>query len=688
MRRRALVFGMILGVAVVLGVSIAVLQRGRASILANFQSSQGRLTQFATDGLQGYLDSFDRDTRLAATLAKHTRSQVGIDASIQDEVIQAAFVAQVTVVAHYRTIALFASSGRDPIVAVDPTEDPSRIAPALVAASAAVAHEAIRLGRTSLVGPLAIGDDRFFYLCASPAGQDEAVVVSADASLMFEVAGRSRGGSQIMVVVDPSGATWLGCENRQSCRLFSPGSDGQRKIQALLLATSSTAVEPNSAREPSLLPLPARVVIGTAAPARTPLGLWSVALMAPATEPDARERNLLLQLMLTSTGFIVIILAVGFFIARQRSTAAALEIRLQAAEDIANLRERGERLLENVPAGILGVTREGRLAIVNRFFLERIQPNADSNKAAFPPWTQRLRPHIDRALASKRTQIVTDRDVGLGQPELRDYDLRIIPLDRPAEDVAALVLVEDLSEVHNLQRQLVRAEKLVTVGVLSAGIAHEVGTPLMVIRGCAEHLLDSAKDSATGEDLRSIIDQIDHISDTIRQVLEFCRSEQPLEIGTADARICVARAVKLLEWRLASKQVTVRQDVADGLPFIHADPTQFEQMVVNLLMNACDASPGGAAIDVVGKLDSPYSDRLRLEVTDHGSGIAREHMNAVFDPYFTTKKRGEGTGLGLAIVAHIVRLHHGEVTLASEPGAGTTATVLWPLVPQTPAASA
>jgi signal transduction histidine kinase len=685
MRRGPLLTIMVAGVAAVVTVSLGIMQYGRMSILLEFKAGQSKHAQSATLDLLGYLDSFDRDTRLASAIAERTRRQSTIDPQAQDQVIQAAFEAQVTVVAHYRTIALYGAPSRPPIVAVDPTEDRARIAPALVEASAPVAREALALGQPKLVGPVSVGPDRFFYLYAAPAGPGEAVVVSADAGLMFEVAGRARGGTQTMVVIDPSGSVWLGCETPASCRLLAPGSrDGLRIEELLRPPPPSERPHPYGA-DPSLR-LPSRVVIGTAPPAESPLGRWSVALLASAAEIDARETRLLWQLLLTSAGVVVTMLTVGSLIVRQRATAAALEARLQTAQEIATLRERSERILENVPAGILGVTSDGRPAMANRFFLERIQHASEPDGSELGAWAGRLRPHIDRALASRRTQIVTDREAGVAGRDLRDYDVRIVPLDRPADDVTALVLVEDLSELHSLQRQLVRADELVTVGVLAAGIAHEVGTPLMVIRGRAEHLLERAGEGASAEALRAIIDQIDRISSTIKQVLEFSRAE-PIAVGVADARRGVSRAVELLEWRLASKRLSVRQDLDQGLPPIAADPQQFEQVIINLLMNACDASPSGAAIDVRGAVDPAQGNRLRLDLVDHGSGIAPEHVNAVFDPYFTTKKRGEGTGLGLAIVARIARLHGAEVALVSKLGVGTTATVLWPLVRAEPEAA-
>ena len=684
MRRRSLLPIVLLSVGAVLTFSLGVLQDGQLSILRDFRTAQAKLAQQAAGDLRAYLESFDRDTRLAAALAEQTRRQVTIDHAAQDRVIQAAYAAQVTVVEHYRTIALFGGAKAPPIVTVDPTEDPITVAPALLASSGEVAQDVLRQRRPVFRGPITIGV-RSFYLYGATAGPGEAAVVSADAALMLQVAGRSRGGSQTMIVIDPDSAVWLGCEARATCRLYPAGSAEQ--LRAIDLMHPPARTHSRSPPPTVTLNLPPRAVIGTASPVSTPFGAWSVALAASAAEIDEFQAKLVRQTLLTSIAVIVAMLTVGFFIVRQHATAVALATKLQSAQEIADLRERSERILENVPAGIVGVTPEGRLTMTNRFFVERIQSHQSIDRVEQPDWTRRLRGHIERALATRRTQIVADPHLDLGAAQLRDYDVRVIPLDRPADDVAALVMVEDLSELHDLQRQLVRAEKLVTVGVLSAGIAHEVGTPLAVIRGRAEYLREINPDELGAEAVRAIIEQIDHISSTIQRILEFCRIG-PVEIGVADASQIADRAIKLLEWRFAERRITVKQGIIPGLPLIAADPNQFEQMMINLLSNAYDASPEGSVIEVVGEIHQTRPDLLHLEIVDHGSGIADENINAVFDPYFTTKKRGEGTGLGLAIVAHIARLHSAEVSLTSMAGIGTTATVLWPLARQEVAALA
>jgi signal transduction histidine kinase len=223
---------------------------------------------------------------------------------------------------------------------------------------------------------------------------------------------------------------------------------------------------------------------------------------------------------------------------------------------------------------------------------------------------------------------------------------------------------------------LVRAEKLITVGVLSAGIAHEIGSPLAVIRGRAERVMQHLE-AAQKDDARIIIKHIDNISSTIRQLLDFSR-RQPVAPSAVPLAVAVERARGLLQWKLEANDLSLHVMLDDDLPALAADPDQLQQVLVNLLLNACDASPKGQAVYV--KAMATDRNEVSITVVDHGAGIAAEHVNTVFDPFFTTKKRGEGTGLGLTIAAGIVRDHAGQINLVSAPGDGTTVTVLWPTV--------
>jgi two-component system sensor histidine kinase HydH len=228
-------------------------------------------------------------------------------------------------------------------------------------------------------------------------------------------------------------------------------------------------------------------------------------------------------------------------------------------------------------------------------------------------------------------------------------------------------------ELNRLEHQLVRAEKLATVGVLTAGLAHELGTPLAIIRGRAEILEDRVK----LPEIKTILEQSDRISSTLRQVLDFSR-DQPVVMQATDVVAACHTVAGLLDFRLRQKRVHCQVDPSGDSFFVAADPDQLQQVLVNLMMNACDACRSGGKITLHAWKDPASPDFVRLDVIDDGCGIPATKLDAVFDPFVTTKPKGEGTGLGLPVAASIVRNHQGQISITSTEGKGTTATVLWP----------
>jgi signal transduction histidine kinase len=224
-----------------------------------------------------------------------------------------------------------------------------------------------------------------------------------------------------------------------------------------------------------------------------------------------------------------------------------------------------------------------------------------------------------------------------------------------------------------------RAEKLATAGQLAAGIAHEIGTPLGVIRGRAEVALDrlgSEHPQAHGQQV--IIAQIDHVSRLIGQLLDYVRPQAPV-VQSVDLGAALTTVAGLLGAEAGKRKIALTVDVADGTRPLRADPGQLQQVLVNLTMNALDAcSPGGTV--VLRARPAPGDDgHVVLEVADDGVGVPAGSRAQIFDPFYTTKKRGQGTGLGLWVVAQLVRRHDSELELDSKVGTGTTVRVVWPV---------
>jgi two-component system, NtrC family, sensor histidine kinase HydH len=416
---------------------------------------------------------------------------------------------------------------------------------------------------------------------------------------------------------------------------------------------------------------------------------WSVATLGTTEGLRAHERGIIQRVVLGGllVGFFVVLFGAYVIIASRR--AVALKESRRHADRLAHLHEKTQKILDNIPTGVLALSAERRITAVNQALRERLPASAvgASLPEAFPQApaavVERLGALLDDACRAERVLSLHGELLPLFGEE-GQYRLHAVPLERHDAEVRVLLVLEDLSNVHALESQLLRAEKLATVGILAAGIAHEIGTPLGVVRGRAEYVLGklgAQHPQAAG--MQVIIDQIDRVSRTIRQLLDFSRV-QPAA-GRAVSLGAMMEAVReLLHGEAERRRVKVTVEVPEELPRLSADPDQLQQVMLNLALNACDACEPGGAVHISAEVEAPGTpgawSGVRVTVRDDGCGIPQESLNRVFDPFFTTKKRGQGTGLGLTVVAQIVRNHGGRIELESEPGKGTCVTLWWPAV--------
>lgn len=258
-----------------------------------------------------------------------------------------------------------------------------------------------------------------------------------------------------------------------------------------------------------------------------------------------------------------------------------------------------------------------------------------------------------------------------------------VPLRNSQGKVIGLVGVNrDISQVKQMQAQILASQKLADLGTLAAGVAHEINSPLQVITGTSESLLarlqKESLDPIYLERKLSIIERNGwRCAEIVRALGTYGRATTE-QIELYDLNVLVQDTLLLIEHQLKSwDNISINTYLASNLPAFACDRNKISQILINLLTNARDAMPHGGEITLHTGYD-PRLERITLHVTDTGAGISEEIQAKIFDPFFTTKPIGQGTGLGLSIVAGIVQAHGGEIKVESIPGQGATFNLSFP----------
>jgi signal transduction histidine kinase/ActR/RegA family two-component response regulator len=265
-------------------------------------------------------------------------------------------------------------------------------------------------------------------------------------------------------------------------------------------------------------------------------------------------------------------------------------------------------------------------------------------------------------------------------------------------------LQNQMAALQDAQARLVQSEKLAAIGELIAGVAHELNNPLTTIIGYSELLYSLAEDKETSNDLKRIVTQGQRAATIVRNLLDFSRQRKS-ERQTVQINSLVQQTLNLVDYDFRNQNITIEADLDPNLPTALADPSQFQQVLVNLLTNARQAL---AHANKEGRLSittrrvqvsfddhpttnqsvpRPRQDAVRLIVQDNGPGIPAEHLSRIFNPFFTTKGPGEGTGLGLSVCHGIISEHHGNIWAESLPGQGTRFFVELPATSHQPSAT-
>ncbi len=349
------------------------------------------------------------------------------------------------------------------------------------------------------------------------------------------------------------------------------------------------------------------------------------------------------------------------------------------------LKDFNENIVESISVGVLAVDLEDRIESWNAqmevmYALSRSQVLGQRLSEVFPAsfmeefYRFRQNPGIHNLY---KFRLNTPAD------DTRIANVAIAPLvTRRFSVIGRLIIVDDITERMELESQLSQAEKMSSIGLLAAGVAHEVNTPLAVISSYAQML---QKQVNGDEKLSGLLDKITRqtfrASEIVNNLLNFSRTGGG-EFSEISLNKVISDTLALLEHQMKTARVKVEADLHEDLPVIHGNAGKLQQVFLNLFLNAKDAmSAGGGTL----RVQTLNGSGVNVNVSDTGTGIAPEHIQKIYDPFFTTKispREGQtrGTGLGLSVTYGIIQEHAGKIRVESRPGQGTTFYLEFPLI--------
>jgi len=382
------------------------------------------------------------------------------------------------------------------------------------------------------------------------------------------------------------------------------------------------------------------------------------------------------------------------FLRRPQREMHGGETHTGALEDLRETEARYRRLVDHATFGICAVALDGEILRANPALARMLgYQSAEELLAARDFASLYCDPGAwDELLATNGQKVRTDaaadwRRKDGGAVTVRVTSWRARDVNRANEYLE--MMVEDITELFGLERQLIQAQKFEAIGQLAGGIAHDFSNLIGAILGWADLGMEETEpDSRLRRHFQKVRHQADRAAALTRQLLSFARRQVP-EPRDVDLNQAVIETLSLLE-KVIPANVRIIANLSPYLAVVRADPVQIEQVVMNLSINARDAMPDGGSLVVetcnvsFGEKDCASrswvhaGDYAMISVSDSGTGMDADTLEHIFEPFFTTKELGKGTGLGLATVYGIVRQHGGFVHAESKLGAGTTIRAYFP----------
>ncbi len=347
-------------------------------------------------------------------------------------------------------------------------------------------------------------------------------------------------------------------------------------------------------------------------------------------------------------------------------------------QEMQRLKDYSENIIESLTIGV-AVIDQGEVVIGWNRVLEE-QLGVKKSFALGKKLSDLLDPKACSALFPTETQqefrLLSEINIVTRSGTERTFDIAKTPLlDNALRPYGTIIVFEDVTEKISLQQQLLTSEKLASIGLLSAGVAHEINTPLTGISSYIQMLQKTLTDSHYAQILEKVETQTERVAKIVKNLLSFARNPSEAAFQRVDLKAILGEILSLIDYKLKTLKIQLELDL-NPLPLVYAQGERLQQVFINIILNALDAMPNGGTLTI--RLEENEGKAV-ARIKDTGSGIKPEHLPHIFDPFFTTKGIGKGTGLGLSISYAIIKEHEGQILIESEPGAGSIFTIILPL---------
>lgn len=349
------------------------------------------------------------------------------------------------------------------------------------------------------------------------------------------------------------------------------------------------------------------------------------------------------------------------------------------ATELSLLKEFNESIVESVNVGLIAVNEDGLITRCNSTFEEVLGYKREETLGKFVQeiFDEDFAAKLHNILGKSNWQLTEIRNAYKIQTTNVKGDnlilnVAIAPLRSEFQSQkGAIVVFENVTERVRLEESLQQNEKLSSIGLLAAGVAHEVNTPLTGVSSYTQMLLEMIPESDPKHALlQKVAKQTERASNIAGNLLNFSRTGNAAEFVEVDINKLLEDTLQLLEPQIRKSNITIVKKYAETPPKIYGNAGKLQQVFTNLIINAKDAIFDGGEITLM--TDYAGENEVVIEVSDTGTGIEAENLSKIFDPFFTTKEVGSGTGLGMAVSYGIMQEHSGTIEVASEVGEGTT----------------